>query len=173
MEEPALLEELQVRLVSPSEQTRWNQLVRQHHYLKSARMVGEQLCYVAANAQDTWLALLGWSAATLHLKARDGSIEWTEPQRQARLHLLAQNSRFVILADRQQFPNLASRSLSLCLQRLSADWQQHYHHPIVMVESFVDREIFRATAYKASGWQPLRGEGPPAGVAGRSRRARR
>ena len=71
------------------------------------------------------------------------------------LHLLAQNSRFVILAKRQELPNLASRALSLCLKRLSADWQAHYHHPILMVESFVDRQLFRATAYKASGWQAL------------------
>jgi hypothetical protein len=72
-----------------------------------------------------------------------------------RLHLLAQNSRFVILAPRQEFPNLASRALSLCLKRLSADWQAQYHHPIVMVETFVDRASYQATAYKASGWQPL------------------
>jgi hypothetical protein len=71
------------------------------------------------------------------------------------LHLLAQNSRFVILADRQELPNLASRALSLCLKRLSDDWQEHYGHPIVLVESFVDRQLFRATAYKASGWQAL------------------
>jgi hypothetical protein len=45
--------------------------------------------------------------------------------------------------------------MSLCLKRLSEDWQQHYHHPIVMVESFVDRQYSQATAYKASGWQPL------------------
>ena len=102
-----------------------------------------------------WLALIGWSAAAMLLKARDQSIEWTDRQREARLHLLAQNSRFVILAQRQQYPNLASRALSLCLQRLSEDWQARYHHPIVMVETFVDRESYPATAYKASGWQPL------------------
>ena len=102
-----------------------------------------------------WLALIGWSAAAMHLKARDQSIEWTDRQREARLHLLAQNSRFVILAQRQQYPNLASRALSLCLQRLSEDWQARYHHPIVMVETFVDRQSYQATAYKASGWQPL------------------
>jgi hypothetical protein len=45
--------------------------------------------------------------------------------------------------------------MSLCLARLSADWLQEYGHPIVLVESFVDRQLFRATAYKASGWQAL------------------
>jgi hypothetical protein len=155
LDEQSLLAELEVRLILPGERTQWNQLVRQHHYLKNARLVGEQLRYVVTNAQGQWLALLGWSAAALHLKARDQSLEWSDRQREGRLHLLAQNSRFVILAERQQFPNLASRALSLCLKRLSQDWQAQYHHPIVMVETFVDRESYQATAYKASGWQPL------------------
>jgi len=103
----------------------------------------------------TRLALIGWSAPALHLKARDPSIEWSEEQRERRRHLLAQNSRFVVLADRQTFPHLASRAMKLCLQRLSDDWQKQYRHPLLMVESFVDRQLFRATAYKASGWQSL------------------
>lgn len=154
-EEQAVLEELQVELISPEQKRPWNRLVCKHHYLKNADLVGEQLRYVVTDAQGRWLALIGWSAPALHLKARDQSIEWSEEQRERRLHLLAQNSRFVILTDRQKFPNLASRAMSLCLKRLSEDWQKHYGHPIVMVESFVDRQLFRATAYKASGWQAL------------------
>ena len=154
-DEQAVLEELQVKLISLQEKSKWNQLVRKHHYLKSADLVGEQLRYAVTDAKGRWLALLGWSAAALHLKARDQSIEWSREQRERRLHLLAQNSRFVILVDREQLPNLASRAMSLCLKRLSQDWQKQYGHPIVMVESFVDRQIFRATAYKASGWQAL------------------
>ncbi len=149
----AVLDTLRVRLISAKEKTRWNRLVCKRHYLKSARMVGEQLRYVATDPQGRWLALLGWSAAALHLKARDRSIEWTEQQRERRLHLVAQNSRFVILADRQQLPNLASRALSLCAKRLSEDWREVYRHPIVIMESFVDRQFFRGTAYKASGWE--------------------
>lgn len=154
-DEQSLLEQMEVRLILPRERTQWNRLVGRHHYLKNARMVGEQLRYVVRDAQGKWLALIGWSAAAMHLKARDQSIEWSDRQREGRLHLLAQNSRFVILAQRQQFPNLASRALSLCLKRLSEDWQAQYHHPIVMVETFVDRASYQATAYKASGWQPL------------------
>ena len=155
IDEQSLLQELQVRLITPAEKPRWTQLVRQHHYLKNARLVGEQLRYVVTSAQGRWLALLGWSAAAMHLRARDQSIEWSDRQREARLHLIAQNSRFVILAERQQYPNLASRALSLCLKGLSADWQGEYGHPLVMVETFVDRQSYQATAYKASGWQPL------------------
>ena len=154
-DEQAVLDELQVNLVAPSQKKRWNQLVGQHHYLKSSNLVGEQLRYVVSDARGRWLALLGWSAPAMHLKARDQSIEWTDEQRERRLHLLAQNSRYVILAERDQLPNLASRAMSLCLARLSSDWFEAYGHPIVMVESFVDRQLFRATAYKASGWQAL------------------
>jgi hypothetical protein len=154
-QEQRILDQLQVHLVDLQQRPRWNKLVCKHHYLKNAQLVGEQLRYVATDAQGNWLALLGWSAPVFHLKARDLSIEWSEVQRERRLHLLAQNSRFVILADRQTFPNLASRALKLCLQRLSDDWQKQYRHPILLVESFVDRQLFRATAYKAAGWQAL------------------
>lgn len=153
--EQTVLNELRVELINPEQKGRWNALVCKHHYLKNADLVGEQLRYVAIDGQGRWLALIGWSAAALHLKARDQSIEWSPEQRERRLHLLAQNSRFVILADRQEFPNVASRAMSLCLKRLSEDWQKAYRHPVVMVESFVDRQLFRATAYKASGWEAL------------------
>lgn len=154
-DEQVVLDELRVDLISAKQKSQWDRLVRQHHYLKSARLVGEQLRYVVTDARGRWLALIGWSAAALHLKARDQSIEWTKAQREARLHWLAQNSRYVILADRQQLPNLATRAMGLCLRRLSGDWQKVYGHPIVMVESFVDRQLFRATAYKAGGWEAL------------------
>lgn len=154
-DEQAILDELRVDLVSAPQKAQWDRLVRKHHYLKSACLVGEQLRYVVSDAKGRWLALIGWSAPALHLKARDLSIEWNEAQREARLHLLAQNSRLVILADRQQRPNLATRAMALCLRRLSADWHKAYRHPIVMVESFVDRQLFRGTAYKAGGWEAL------------------
>ena len=144
-----------MELIKPEQKARWNQLVRKHHYLKNSTLVGEQLRYAVIDASGRWLALIGWSAPALHLKARDLSIEWSVEQRERRLSLLAQNSRFVILVDRQKLPNLASRAMSLCLKRLSEDWQKRYQHPILMVESFVDRQLFRATAYKASGWQAL------------------
>jgi len=154
-DEQVVLDELRVVLVSAKQKAKWDRLVRQHHYLKSARLVGEQLRYAVIDGSGRWLALIGWSAPALHLKARDQSIEWTDGQRQARLHLLAQNSRFVILGDRQQLPNLATRAMAQCLGRLSSDWQKAYGHPIVMVESFVDRQLFRGTAYKAGGWEAL------------------
>ena len=75
IDEQSVLKELQVRLILPGERIRWNKLVSEHHYLKNALLVGEQLRYVVVDAKGTWLALMGWSAAAMHLKARDQSIE--------------------------------------------------------------------------------------------------
>jgi hypothetical protein len=153
--EAAVVEQIQVRLViGEDEESRWNQLISQHHYLKSAQMVGEQLRYVA-EYQGRWLALMGWSAAAYHLKGRDGWIGWDDNQRRARLHLVANNARFCRLGEAGEYPNLATRAMALNLDRLSNDWQARYGHPIVVVESFVDMEWFRGTAYKASGWTPV------------------
>jgi hypothetical protein len=152
--EASVLEQIVVRLIEPHEQERWDQLVSQHHYLKNANLVGERLCYVVEHGGQ-WLALLGWSAAAYHIRARDQWIGWDSNQRRARLRLLANNARFCLLTEPGQYPNLASRALALNLARLSQDWQQAYGHPIVLVESFVDSQLFRGTAYKASGWREL------------------
>lgn len=157
--EQALLDGLTVRLIAATEQARWDELICREHYLKNARLVGEQLRYVA-QYQGQWLALLGWSAPAWHLQARDRWLGWSPEQRRQRRHFLAQNSRFLIRGDPHQFPNLATRSLALCCARLSDDWLEHHDHPIVALESFVDGQVTRGTAYKASGWTLL---GPTAG----------
>src|ERR1035441_3521868 len=90
--EAAVLDQITVRLVRSEEQARWDQLVSQHHYLKNANLVGERLCYVAEH-QGRWMALLGWSAAAYHIRARDQWIGWHDSQRRARLPLVANNSR--------------------------------------------------------------------------------
>ena len=153
-QEQHVLQHLTVRLITPEERPRWNELICAQHYLKSAVLVGEQLCYVA-EYQGQWLALLGWSAAARHLRPRDAWIGWSKDQLPCRRHLLANNSRFCILAEAQQLPNLASRALGLNCARLSEDWQARWEHPIVGVESFVDGQLFRGTAYRAAGWKRL------------------
>jgi hypothetical protein len=153
-DEAVVLNELAVELLDPADQPRWEALVCEHHYLKSARLVGEQLRYVVT-FRGQWLGLLGWSAAAYHLKGRDAWIGWSDVQRQGRLPFVVNNARFCLLVERGAFPNLASRALAWCCQRLSADWQAAYGHPILIVESFVDTQLFRGTAYKAGGWRPL------------------
>jgi len=150
--EAEVLDQITVELVLPQEQGQWDALVSQHHYLRNANLVGERLCYVV-KYQGQWLALLGWSAAAYHIRARDQWIGWTANQRRGRLPLVANNARFCLLSAAGKYPNLASRALALNSARLSEDWQRVYGHPIVLVESFVDTQLFRGTAYKACGWQ--------------------
>jgi hypothetical protein len=152
--EAVVLNQITVRLIRAEEQDRWEALMSQHHYLKNARLVGERLCYVV-EYQGRWLALLGWSAAAYHIRARDQWIGWNDNQRRARLRLVANNARFCLLSQPGQYPNLATRALALNSARLSGDWLEAYGHPIVLVESFVDTQLFRGTAYKAAGWQAV------------------
>lgn len=153
-EEQALLDEVQVRLLERDELQRAHQLLDQHHYLKSVKPVGERLYYVATDAQGQWLAILVFSGAAKHLKHRDRWIGWTVAQRQRRLSLVTNNTRFVLLPDRT-VPNLGTKVLKRVLERLSADWQARYSHPVVIVETFVDPEQFCGTVYTANSWEEL------------------
>lgn len=147
----------QVRVVllkDPEERRQCQRLLRKHHYLGGLKAVGEQMCYAAVDAQGNWLALLLFSAAAKHLKHRDQWIGWTRTQRDRRLSLIANNSRFLILPH-AHFPNLGSRVLRLTLDRLGADWQARYGHPVLVVETFVDPAQFDGTVYSAQGWEEL------------------
>ncbi len=150
---PSLAEVQIQELSTRKERSRARRLLAKHHYLGDVRAVGEQIWY-AIIAQGQWLGVLVFCAASRRLRARDRWIGWSEEQRRRRLALIVNNCRFLLLPDKT-FPNLASRSLSLCLHCLSADWQARYGHPVVLVETFVDPEQFCGTVYTASGWQEL------------------
>ncbi len=153
--EEALLSEVRVILVKQrTERRRFQRLLNKHHYLGGLQAVGEQLYYAAVDTHGRWLALLLFSAAAKHLKHRDQWIGWTRAQCDRRLSLVVNNSRFLILAERS-VPNLGSRVLRLTLDRLSEDWQAHYGHAVLVVETFVDPEQFRGTVYTANGWEEL------------------
>jgi hypothetical protein len=144
-------EPLSVRPIRGEEKARWRQLMRQHHYLGFETIVGESLYYVASRGSD-WVALLGWGSAAFKCAARDQWIGWDRALQWRRLHLIANNVRFLILPDVHE-PNLASRLLALNLKRLSQDWELYHGHPLLMAETFVDSARFRGTCYRAAGWQ--------------------
>jgi hypothetical protein len=151
-EEPGLLKGVQIRLLQPEERERFDQLMEQH-YLGNAQLVGEQVRYVA-EYQGQWVGLVAWSAGAYRLKLREEWIGWNPSQKKRRLSLVANNSRFLILEGWHE-PNLASRLMKLCLQRLSQDWTDLYGHGVLVAESFVDPQQFLGTCYKASGWTLL------------------
>jgi hypothetical protein len=157
--EQEVLDHFQVRLLTKdSDLERFDGLIIEHHYLKSATLVGENLRYVATYRGE-WLALVAFSAGSFNLRYREQFIGWTPEQRRRRLSLVVNNSRFLVLPD-CHYPNLPSRLLKLVLHRLSNDWQQRWSHPVALVESFVHPQFFRGTTYKVSGWSEL---GPTSG----------
>ncbi len=63
---------------------------------------------------DRWLALIGWQVGAFKVGVRDRWIGWTAEQQFSRLHLVANNARYVLLG-RERPRNLASRlSLARC-----------------------------------------------------------
>jgi predicted transposase YbfD/YdcC len=153
-EEQVVLDSLQARLLESHELERCHGLLDEHHYLGSAKPVGERLYYVVTNPQGEWLALLVFAAAAKHLKYRDRWIGWTDAQRERRLALVVNNIRFLLLPDKT-FPNLGTRVLRRVLSRLGCDWQAAYGHPVLVVETFVDPDQFCGTVYTANGWEEL------------------
>lgn len=146
------LRKVSVRLISPQERERFDTLLESQHYLHSARVGGASLRYVAEVAGQ-WVALLVFSGAAPHTKARESTIGWTPRQRARRLGFVVNNSRFLVLPERQRYPNLASRVLGLCLKTVSADWQAQWSHPVLLVESYVDESQYRGTCYRACGFK--------------------
>ena len=147
------LARVKVRLVESEEGEKWNKAVEDHHYLDS-HLVGPTLRYVA-ELDGEWVGVLSFGQAAYHLRGRDEWIGWNDVQRGRRLSMIAQNTRFALFHDRGAFPNLASRVLSIVLQRLSADWLRKFGNPLVAVETFVDPERFSGSCYAAAGWTRL------------------
>jgi len=152
----ATIPELQSIIARPivlSEESAFKKLMQAHHYLGSLPKIGETIWYVAT-LHDEWVALLSFSSAALKCSVRDQWIGWGYRHQYDRLHLITNNSRFLILPH-WHYRNVASRILSLCQRRLASDWQQRFNHPLLLLETFVDPSRFEGTIYKAANWRFL------------------
>lgn len=127
----------------------WRALLQRYHYLGAGRACGAQLRYLIVSAQHGVLGALGFSAAAWRLGARDRHIGWSDAARAAHLGEVVTNSRFLILPQ-VRVAHLASHALSVCLKRLAADWVERYGVEPVLVESFVERERFTGSCYRAA-----------------------
>ena len=50
---------------------------------------------------------------------------------------------------------MASHILGRMARRISADWEEVYHHPVYYLETFVDPARNRGTCYRAANWVAL------------------
>ena len=162
---------VQIRQVrATSDEKLYNSLIEHHHYLRFCHPVGEHLKYVVY-AQRKPVACFAFCSAPRHIGCRDRFIGWNQEQRQRNLHLLAYNTRFLILPW-VRVRNLASHLLSRMAKRISDDWQQLYGHPVYLLTTFVDTERFTGGCYRAANWQYL-GETTGRGKNDQTKRANR
>lgn len=49
--------------------------------------------------------------------------------------------------------HLASHLLGAVARRIDTDWQGKYGHAVDWLETFVDRERFRGSCYRAANWE--------------------
>jgi hypothetical protein len=126
----------------------------QHHYLGYGGAAGQNLRYLIRDCDGRDLACLLFAAAAWKVRARDAFIGWSAEQRQERLSLIVNNSRFLILPH-VRVPHLASHILGTILRRLRCDWQRKYSIAPCLAETFVERERFAGVCYRAANWLPV------------------
>ena len=125
-------------------------IIHRYHYLGFKTLPGAQLRYWVS-AGDRLVALLGFGAAAWQCAPRDQFIGWTHEQRQQNLHLVVNNARFLILPWVRS-ENLASKILGLAASQLPQDWQYRYGFRPLLLETFVEKDRFTGTCYRAANW---------------------
>ena len=148
------LADVEVRLATPVERPLWDALMDGRHYLGFRRFAGRGLRYVAV-WRGRWLALAGWQGGAFKCGPRDRWIGWKPARQFGRLDLIANNTRFLVMAEPGALPNLASFFLAAMTRRLSADWLAAYGRGVLVAETFCDPERFDGGMYRASGWRDL------------------
>lgn len=150
----AAVRPVRVDLLRPGSPDRalFHGLMQRHHYLGQRNGVGENLQYLVRDRQGRLLAGVLFGSAAWQCRPRDTFIGWSPAARRRHLGRLTNNTRWLMLPG-VRVPQLASHVLRRVTRRLSRDWQAKYGHPIELVETFVARDRFAGTAYRAAGWR--------------------
>ena len=142
-----------IRAETPVEKKRFRSYIEAYHMLGYKRTFGSRLFYFIVSG-DVELGCMQFSASSWTLKKRDAWIGWTKEDRAQRLHLIVNNSRFLIFPW-VHIPNLASHVLSLASRQIQADYMRIYYYEPVLLETFVDPGHFLGTCYQAANWDYL------------------
>jgi hypothetical protein len=102
----------------------FNGVLQLYHYLAYEQPVGEHLKYLLS-AKGQVIACLAWSSSPRHLGCRDRFIGWGMEARRRNIHLLAYNTRFLILPW-VTVPHLASHILGRMAKQVPIEWQRLY-----------------------------------------------
>jgi len=148
---PSHFEPVRLQLVrNTSFEQLYNSLIQQYHYLGYRQIVGNHLKYMAFIGEQP-VACLGWGSAAWSVKSRDSLIGWDKATKENNLHFVANNTRFLILPW-ISVKFLASKILALNAKRISHDWLTIYNHSLYLLETFVEKDRFKGTCYKAANW---------------------
>jgi hypothetical protein len=142
--------ELGLEVVKRKTAPLFNELIQRYHYLGYSRMGGAQMRFFVYVGKEL-VALLGFGAAAWRVAGRDDYVGWSDTQRKAHLHRVVNNSRFLILPW-VEGKNLASRILAHAARKLPGLWQQRYGYKPWLLETFVEKQRFAGTCYKAANW---------------------
>ena len=126
-------------------------LLAEYHYLGFSGTVGENMKYLVYDRHQRPLACLLFGSAAWKVSSRDEWIGWTPTDRQSRLPFITNNMRFLILPW-IRVSHLASHLLAGITRRIRGDWIHKYGHPVHLLETFVERDRFRGTCYRAANW---------------------
>jgi hypothetical protein len=130
----------------------WRGMLDAHHYLGSGPLCGAQLRYLIRSDRYGWLGGLSYSACALRVESRDRWIGWSPTARQRNHRLVVNNSRFLIVPS-AKVKCLASWVLARMEARLAQDWEQVYGYRPVLLETYVERDRFAGTCYRAANWR--------------------
>lgn len=128
----------------------WRKYVNEYHMLGDKQVFGSRLHYFI-KSRDEKLGCLQFSASSWALESRDKWIGWDIEDKNVRLNLILNNSRFLIFPW-VNIKNLASKALALAIKQIQEDWLREYCYAPVLLETFVDVSHFAGTCYKASNW---------------------
>lgn len=145
---------LQIKLIIPSgkEASLFRCLLSEYHYLDYRGPVGKNIGYLVYDNRNRPLACMLFGAAAWRTAPRDSFIGWSFDQRGDNLGFIASNSRFLILPW-VKVSYLASYLLGTISRRISEDWIRKYNHPVYLLETFVQKNRFKGTCYKAANWK--------------------
>lgn len=132
----------------------WKEMLEEYHYLHSAKLYGQQIKYLVMSSEVGWIGAMSFSSSAWRVKVRDERLGWDEEARKSGLRKVVSNSRF-LLVPWLRVKNLASHVMSKALKRLLGDWEEAYKTTPVLVETYVEKERYEGTCYKASNWEYL------------------
>jgi hypothetical protein len=145
---------LSIQIPSPNsyEENCVGYYLNRHHYLGFNQTVGENIKYLVRDRSGQNIACLLFGSAAWQTAPRDSFVGWDRETQKVNINLITNNTRFLILPQ-VHVPHLASHILGSVMRRIKQDWADKYAHPIHMVETFVECNLFKGTCYKAANWQ--------------------